>query len=179
LGVLANSKEVVVDMMGTFSSLMENYQLTDEQITDMTSDLSTLDNENQRSYLEITKTGLNTLLRENGSQDQLSIPIEALAVVSNLRNDSSVRLLVSESGRGEKHKASNGQMVYDPKGKNASKQDKAQTIEVLTTNAWLNRNSASRSNLVNTLRSLDVEQRDLLIDDLSSLSDRPLYNSSP
>jgi len=179
LGVLANSKGVVVDMMGTFSSLMENYQLTDAQITDMTSDLSGLDNENQRSYLEITESGLNTLLREGGNQKQLSVPIEALTVVGNLRNDSSVRFLVGESGRGEKHETTDGQISYAPKSKNASKQDEAQTIEVLTTNAWLNRDSGSNSNLVNALSSLDVEERDLLIDDLSFLNDRPLYHSSP
>jgi hypothetical protein len=61
----------------------------------------------------------------------------------------------------------------------AGKQDKAQVIEVLTTHAWLNRESSNNSHLANALSSLDAEQRDLLIDDLSSLNDGPLYNLSP
>lgn len=65
LGIYANSIEVVVDMMDTFSSLVKNYLFTEEQISDMASDISVLDNENQRTYLEITETGLNTLLRKD------------------------------------------------------------------------------------------------------------------
>ena len=179
LDVLSNSKKVVVDMMDTFSSLMENYQLTDAQITDMTSDLSALDNENQRAYLEITEAGLDTLLREIGNEDQLSIPIEALAVIDNLRNDNNVRTLVSETGFGKKHVANDGQLAYDLKSMSIGKQDKAQVIEVLTTHAWLNRESNSSSHLASTLSSLDAVQRDSLIDDLSSLNSEPLYNLSP
>ena len=177
--ILSNSKEVIVDMMGTFSSLMENYQLSDAQITDMTTGLTELDNENQRSYLQITESGLDTLLRKNGNEKQLSIPIDALTIVDNLRNDSSVRMLVSESGFGDKHVANDGQIAYDLKSMSAGKQDKAQVIEVLTTHAWLNRESSSNSHLANALSSLNAEQRDSLIDDLSSLNDQPLYNLSP
>lgn len=177
--VLSNSKKVVVDIMDTFSSLMENYQLSDAQITDMATELTELDNENQRSYLEITQAGLDTLLREDGSQEQLSIPLEALTVIDDLRSDSSIRKLVSESGFGQQFEAKDGRIIYEPKKIIASKQDKAQTIEVLTTNAWLNRSSVDNSNLVGALSSLDAETRDLLIDDLSYLNDRPLYHTSP
>lgn len=179
LDVLSNSKEVVVDMMDTFSSLMENYQFTEVQITDMTSDLSALDIENQRAYLEITEAGLDTLLREDGNEDQLSIPVEALAVIDNLRNDNNVRTLVSETGFCDKHVAKDGQIAYDPKSMSIGKQDKAQVIEVLTTYAWLNRETNSNSHLASTLSSLDAEQRDSLIDDLSYLNNEPLYNLSP
>ena len=173
-----NSKEVVVDMMDTFSSLTENYLFTDEQITNMATDLSELDNGNQSAYLEITATGLNTLLRENEIQEQQAVPKEVLVVVDDLRSNSDIRHFVRESGRGDTHKASNGRTLYEVKGEGDSKQDKAQTIEVLTSNAWLN-GTANKSGLVNSLRSVGADQRDELIDDLSSMNDSPLYSSSP
>lgn len=177
--VLSNAKEVVVGMMDTFSSLMENYKLSDVQLTDMMSDLSELDNENQNSYLEITQAGLDTILREDDSEEQLNIPLEVLSVIDGLRSDSSVRMLVSESGFGQQFEAKDGRIIYEPKKIIASKHDKAQTIEVLTTHAWLNRGSVDNSNLVGALNSLDAETRDRLMDDLSSLNDRALYHSSP
>ncbi len=173
-----NSNEVVVDMMDTFSSLTENYLFTDQQITNMAADLSELDNGNQSAYLEITATGLNTLLRENEIQEQQIVPKEALTAVDDLRNNSDVRHFVRESGRGDTHKVSNGPTLYEIKDESDSKRDKAQTIEVLTSNAWLN-GTANNSGLVNSLRSVGADQRDELIDDLSSMNDSPLYGSPP
>lgn len=178
LGVLAGTREYVADIMGTFSSLMANYQLTDLHITDMIADLSVLDKESQHAYLEITKVGLDTFLREEGNQKQLSIPNQALAVIDNLRNDRSARILVGESGFGKQHKSIDGQIMYEPKNKVTSKQDEAQVIEVLVTNAWMNRDPVNSGHLVNALSSLDAEQRDKLIDELSAFNDRHLYHPS-
>lgn len=98
-------------------------------------------------------------------------------MVDGLRNNGNIRFFISESGRGEKHTSSDGVTFYGNKGWSASKQDEAQTIEVLTTNTWLNPDVGNDS-LVNALRSVDAEQRDLLIDDLSIMNGTPLYHSS-
>jgi hypothetical protein len=182
LGTFANSKKVVVDMMDTFSSIMKTYEFRDQQITDMTSDLSELDNDNQRAYLEITKTGLSTLLSNaedqyRQEQEKTIIPNEVLSVVDGLRNQSDVLFFVIESGRGDQKIGQSGQSFYELKGWNSSKKDEAQTIEVLVSDAWFNRDASNSSSLINKLRSLDAGQRDLLVDDLSALNDSGLYHS--
>lgn len=182
LGTFANSKKVVVDMMDTFSSIIKTYEFRDEQITDMTSDLSELDNDKQRAYLQITKTGLSTLLSNTEDQyrqeqEKTIIPNEVLSVVDDLRNQSDVLFFVIESGRGDKEVGSSGQTFYELKGWKNSKKDEAQTIEVLTSDAWFKRDTSNSSSLINKLRSLDAGQRDLLVDDLSALNDSGLYHS--
>ncbi|WP_415884929.1 hypothetical protein ACMXYO_09710 [Neptuniibacter sp. QD37_6] len=161
-----DTRSVVYGMIDTFVSLTEDYTFSDDQLKEMATDLKHLDNTHQRAYLEITSTGLNTLVGDD-SQHDLSTNDAALSTLDTLRSDHNTRMLVAESYMGEK-RISDGRAFYEIKDHSTAIQDQRQTIELLTTHAWLNQDEpAQTKQLANNLSQLEAEQRDDLIKQLN------------
>ncbi|WP_415900925.1 hypothetical protein [Neptuniibacter sp. QD48_11] len=157
-----DTRSVVYGMIDTFVSLTEDYTFSDDQLKEMATDLKHLDSTHQRAYLEITSTGLNTLVGDEAQHD-LASDEAALTTLDTLRSDHNTRMLVAESYMGEK-RISDGRAFYEIKDHSTAIQDQRQTIELLTTHAWLNQDEpAQTKQLANNLSQLEAEQRDDLI----------------
>ncbi|WP_415903483.1 hypothetical protein ACMXYR_07155 [Neptuniibacter sp. QD29_5] len=157
-----DTPSVVYGMIDTFVSLTEDYTFSDDQLKEMATDLKHLDSTHQRAYLEITSTGLNTLVGDDSKHD-LATNDSMLSTLDNLRSDHNTRMLVAESYMGEK-RISDGRAFYEIKDHSTAIQDQRQTIELLTTHAWLNQDApAQTKQLANNLSQLEAEQRDDLI----------------
>ncbi|WP_415884376.1 hypothetical protein [Neptuniibacter sp. QD34_54] len=157
-----DTRSVVYGMIETFVSLTEDYTFSDDQLKEMATDLTHLDSTHQRAYLEITSTGLNTLVGDD-SQHDLSSNDAALSTLDTLRSDHNTRMLVAESYMGEK-RISDGRAFYEIKDRDTAIQDQRQTIELLATHAWLNQDEpAQTKQLANILSQVEADQRDNLI----------------
>jgi len=178
----ANAESVNNEMINQFTSLMENYDFNDTQLSKMTSELSELDNLNQRAYLDITTVGLERLLGSNKEQPvNLESNHETMDIIERLRSSNTARLLISESRFGEKS-IDDGQTYYELKDSGAGRQDQKQTIELLITDAWLNREEPRRAaSFATKLSSLEANQRDELVNELHQLdrTDKALSNYGP
>ncbi len=176
----ANAESVNQEMMNQFVSMLENYVFSNDQLSKMASDLGSMDNLNQRFYLDITTIGLKSLLGSDNSQPiNLENNQEALDVIDKLRSSDIVRTLISESRMGEKRNSENGRSYYAVKGEAPGKLDQKQTIEVLVTDAWFNRQEPGRvTSLATKLSTLEADQRDELVDELQLINktDKPLSN---
>jgi len=167
-----SSREVVYGMIDSFISLTEDYSFSEDQVDDMADQLRHLDSTNQRAYLAITETGLDTLVG-NDSEADLSQNEAVLTTLDNLRSDARVRTLVAESYMGEK-KYSDGRAFYEIKETSTAVRDQQAAVELLTTHAWLNQDDpSSTQQLAGNLSQLDAEQRDQVIQDTNALSGTP------
>lgn len=164
-----NDEYVILDMVDSFISISEDYQVSDVQLEKMATDLSGMDNLNQRAYIEITATGLSTLLNGNSeSPVDLAQHEDALEVIDDLRSSSTVRDLITKSRKGEQH-YSGGRAFYEDKNLADSERDQRTTIELLSKDAWLHQGDTLRNNrFAANLNGLNADQRDALIDELNS-----------
>lgn len=178
----ANARLVNHGMMNQYVSLLENYEFSDAQLEEMTSELSALDNFNQRAYLDITTIGLGNLLDGNPEEPtELEQNQTALNVIEQLRSDRTARQLVMESRMGEKKLMDGNEAAYAFafKGDERARRDQVETIEALVTDAWFHRrDSDSMTDLASRIATLDAEQRDECVDDLHRLNrpDKPLIS---
>ncbi len=164
-----NDEYVVLDMIDTFISISEDYQVSGEQLDDMATDLRGMDNLNQRAYIEITATGLETLLNGNSKLPvDLAQHEDAVDVIDELRSSNTVRDLVTKSRKGEQH-YSGGRAFYEDKSLADSERDQSKTIELLTKDAWMHQGDTLRNNrFAANLNGLNADQRDALIGDLNT-----------
>lgn len=171
------SATVITSMLEKLTGLTEKYHMSDEQLLEMTHSLNSLDSSDQRAYIEITDTGLETLLgSREGSQMNLNNHPVALDVLESLRSDDTVLNLVSRSRMGEE-RVSNGQTFYEYKDSNDSKADQREAVELLISDAFVHQSDSSRANrLASSLSPLEADERDELVDELHALSqsDQPL-----
>jgi len=165
------SATVITSMVEKLTGLTEKYQMSDEQLLEMTDSLNSLDPSDQRAYIEITDTGLEKLLGSSeGPQINLSNHPAALDVLESLRSDDTVLNLVSRSRMGEE-RISNGQTFYEYKDSDISKADQRETIELLISDSFVHQNDSSRANrLAASLSPLEADGRDELVDELHALS---------
>lgn len=165
-----NDEHVILGMIDKLMTVTESYRFDDEQLDKMASDLKGMDNLDQRAYIEITATGLNTLLNgDSESPIDLQQHQDALEVIDDLRSSDTARDLVTKSRKGQAH-YSDGRAFYEYKDTATSERDQRQTIELLTKDAWLHPGDTPRNNQFATnLNRLDAQQRDTLIDDLNAL----------
>ena len=91
------SKNTIDDLV----TILEDYELDNNQLMQMGKELNNLDRTNQRAYLEITRNGLEELLKD----EQGNIPADelkfALDQLSELRNNRDIRMDVFLSRHGE------------------------------------------------------------------------------
>lgn len=174
--------QVVWDMIDDSISLMEDYQFSDEQLQQMSDQLSHLGANDQRAYLSITTTGLEHLLgSEEGQPIDMEENEQVLSTIDALRNNDTVRDAVFESRVGESFMVDD-QQVFELKKDGVGNRDQQQMIELLATDAFLNpqANPEAQSNraaqLASTLADLGADQRDQQVDDLNALntSSQPL-----
>ncbi len=173
-----NGSEVVVGMMEDMTSLLENYRFDDEQLSQMGNQLQQMDRSDQRAYLAITKTGLETLLGDvtsQGKQIDLSQHEEAFETIDGLRNNAQARDLVFRSRMGEES-IENGTRYYEQKSLGEANHDVEAMVRFLATDAWLNNRIEDSSahqvqteRLTSLLIDMGAEQRDQLVQDLNRL----------
>lgn len=166
-----SDRSVVFGMIDTIISLTENYTFSDEQLDAMANDLKALDSTHQRAYIEITRTGLDTLAAGNPDPPyNLRDNTATLKTIDMLRSDSHVRELVATSRLGEK-RTSDGHTFYELKDAGSGQRDQQQTIELLTKDAWLHQGDATRAaKLARNLNQLEAGPRDHLITELNTLN---------
>ena len=164
-----NDEYVILGMIDKLMTVTESYQFDDEQLDTMASDLKGMGNVDQRAYIEITATGLDTLLNgDSESPVDLEQHQDALEVIDDLRSSDIARDLITKSRKGQEH-FSDGRAFYEYKDTATSERDQQQTIELLTKDAWLHPGETPRNNqFAANLERLDADQRDTLIDDLNS-----------
>lgn len=173
-----NGTEVIAGMMEDTASLLENYRFDDEQLEQMGNQLQNLERSDQRAYLAITKTGLETLLGDvtsQGKQIDMSQHEDALATIDDLRNNAQARDLVFRSRMGEESIV-NGTRYYEQKSLGEARHDVEAVVRLLTTDVWLNNqlddssaHDAQSNRLTSLLTDMDADQRDQLVQDLNRL----------
>ena len=160
---------VVKDMLDTTMSLISDYQFSDEQLSAMTDKLSYMETTHQRSYLEITKTGLETLVGDEAETLQLEDNPEIIETLDQLRDNHSTREGIALSRMGDD--TGDPKSRYEVKDDYESKRDQKNMIRLMVTDAWLNKDNISRSTALNTtFTELNAEQRDQLVQDVNQLN---------
>ena len=177
-----NTFSVIDGMVKDVVGLLENYEFSDDQVTQMSSQLLSLDRSDQRAYIAVTEVGLNQLVEPNSEHpSDMSDQTEVMAVIDGLRSDERVRDAVFMSRMGEQtHVSDRGHAYYEQKLPANADRDQNAMIQVLTADAWLNRTNdendlASRSrHIAENLSSLSADQRDQWVHELNRLSDQPV-----
>ncbi len=94
----SQGRDFALDSVTSMINMLEQYDFSEEQLETMGSELSGLSNPEKRAYIEITTIGLDDMLQakvsENSNKKNLE---EAVAVVSELRNNQDVLSLVNGS----------------------------------------------------------------------------------
>lgn len=178
LGFDNSGHTVLNTMMEDTVALLANYQFSDEQLQQMGEQLQQMERGDQRAYLAMTTTGLETLLgdpAEAGKQIDLSEHEEIFETVDTLRNDAQMRELVFKSRMGEES-IHDGERRYAIKSLGEANRDVEGMVRFLTTDAWLNdkvEDSSAKqgqtSHLSFKLLEMGADQRDQLVHDLNSL----------
>lgn len=173
VGFNNNYRDVVDGMINQVSELLTHYDFSSEQIETMGSELNGMERSSQRAYLDITEIGLQQLVRKDSTDSDLSVNESAMEVVSNVRNDSAVRGLVTQSEFGSQSPTDFKEFEWIHSGK----ADQRNTISMLLTDAYLTYRSegseaqrAKTNALANNLDIDDAEGRRELINDASSHS---------
>ena len=160
---------VVKDMLDTTMSFISEYQFSDDQLSAMTDKLSYMESTHQRSYLEITKTGLETLVGDEADTLELEDNPEIIETLNQLRDNHSTREGIALSRMGDD--TGDPTSRYEVKDDYESKRDQKNMIRLMVTDAWLNKDDISRSTALNTTFSeLNAEQRDQLVQDINQLN---------
>lgn len=170
LGYDDHSATAVKSMIEDIVAITESYGLSDEQWQDTISELSAVDATGQRAFLEITRTGLETLV---GSDDNHKIDVAdnkaVHDVLEQLRGSQTVRELVSKSRMGEE-KVSDGRSYHAYKDAADSERDQQAVIETVVADAWLHKDVEGRGiHFALKIASLDEAQRDEQIAAIHSL----------
>lgn len=94
----SSGRKFALDSVTSMIAMMENYDLSDDQLETMGTELSALSNPQKRAYIEITTTGLDTMLQATvmPNLDKKNLT-QALDIVSTLRNNEHVLELVNRS----------------------------------------------------------------------------------
>ncbi|WP_299978464.1 hypothetical protein [uncultured Pseudoteredinibacter sp.] len=178
LGYDNHAPTVVAGLVEDITSLSENYRFNNEQWQTMMGELSGLDAAAQRSYVAITKTGLDTLF--DGSKDKpqdLQAQGHAMETISRLRDNAVIQDIVLKSRVGEE-RISGGRSYFAHKDPADSERDQQAMVSFLVTDAWLNREDEARTSLIaSKFNSLSAEQRDEQVAKINALagdSEKPL-----
>lgn len=170
------SASTLLGMVESSVRLLENYEMSDEQVVQMNNQLSSMERADQRAYISITETGLDQLVGEDRENpEDLEENAHAVAVIDELRSDATVRDAVFMSRMGEE-KRSDGQLFYALKPDGAGERDQRALIDVLTTDAWLNRNnedidvSVRAMHLSENLQAIGADARDRQAHELNRLA---------
>ncbi|MFT2111592.1 hypothetical protein [Marinomonas sp. 2405UD68-3] len=105
-GMTEYSFKMSIDMMNKTVSLLENFDLSEEQILKMSNDLKGLDRNEQIAYLDISTMGLESLL-EDSLDDESELPIDmtehqdVMSSIEALRENSELRKAVNDARTGE------------------------------------------------------------------------------
>lgn len=176
-----NAFSVIDAMAKDVVGLLENYEFSDDQVAQMSSQLSSLDRSDQRAYIAITDVGLGQLVEADSEQpSDLSEQNDVMAVIDGLRSDDVVRQTVFMSRMGEETHTKDGRAYNEVKVPGTAERDQNAMIEVLTADAWLNRTNdesdlASRTrHIAENLSSLSADQRDQWVHELNRLSSQPV-----
>jgi hypothetical protein len=160
---------VLKDMLDTTMSFISEYQFSDEQLSAMTDKLSYMDATHQRSYLEITQVGLETLVKDEAESLELKDNPQIIETLDQLRDNHQTREGISLSRLGDN--TGDPKALYEVKDDYQSKWDQESMIRLMVTDAWLNQDDISRSTKLNTTFSeLNAEQRDQLVQDINQLN---------
>ena len=160
---------VIKDMLDTTMSFISEYQFSDEQLSAMTDKLSYMDATHQRSYLEITRVGLETLVGNEAESLELEDNPQIIDTLDQLRDNHQTREGISLSRLGDD--TGNSEARYEVKDDYQSKRDQKNMIRLMVTDAWLNQDDISRSTKLNsTFSELNAEQRDQLVQDINQLN---------
>ncbi|WP_261843312.1 hypothetical protein [Aliamphritea ceti] len=160
---------VLKDMLDTTMSFISEYQFSDEQLSAMTDKLSYMDATHQRSYLEITRVGLDTLVGDEAENLELEDNPQIIETLDQLRDNHQTREGISLSRLGDD--TGDPEARYEVKDDYQSKRDQKNMIRLMVTDAWLNQDDMSRSTQLNTTFSeLNAEQRDQLVQDINQLN---------
>ncbi len=167
------SKDNSIDIINRSMDLLTNYKMDDEQLADSFNTLNNMDLADQRTWLAITHTGLETLAGSGSKEAPVDLTDQqrVLDTLDELRNSSSVREAVSFSTLGDK---STVLSAYEIKEYGKGQHDQQEMIKLLATDAWLNPDDTGQ--LADKLNQLGGEARDELIADLNQLNklDSPL-----
>ena len=167
-----NAVATVWDMIGDTVELMGNYQFSDEQLQDMTGQLSVLERSDQRAYLEITRIGLEHIMgSDNPEPVDMTEQEEVLTTLDALRDNNQVRDLVFKTRMGSEHNVDRTSF-YDVKDDGGA-QDQRATIEMLVTDAWMVQQNgdgdieARAGHIATQLLQLEAGERDAFIHNLN------------
>lgn len=168
---------VVTGMISETLSLLENYEFSNQQLTQMSGQLQSLSHSDQRAYLNITSAGLDQLVGADSNQPaDMEENSASLEVVDALRSDAGVRESVYMARMGDEVPSLEGGKHYQLKYTATGERDQNTLVEVLATDAWLNRNndevdlSARASHLAENLTALGGEARDRRVHALDRLA---------
>lgn len=94
----SQGRDFALDSVTNMISMMEKYDFSGKQLESMGTDLNALSSPEKRAYIEITTTGLDSMLKQTVF-DRLNKPNlkEALSVVDTLRQDKDVISLVNRA----------------------------------------------------------------------------------
>lgn len=94
----SSSRDFAFDSVSSMITMLEQYDFSDEQLETMGNDLNALSNPEKRAYIEITTTGLDSMLHAKVSDNVNKKNFdEALAIVDELRSNKNVISLVNRA----------------------------------------------------------------------------------
>lgn len=150
-------------------SLVENFNFEEADLNKMLEEVNTLNFNDQRSFINVSLTGLELLEGKNGNVDSpITVSAENNNLIDSLRNDPSVLKLLNETAFGEELKSKNGFLLI--KDVASVNDDQKELIKVLTLHSKLNENSDNLTEktqkFVANLSEQDANSRDNLVDKL-------------
>lgn len=94
----SQGRDFALDSVTNMISMMEKYDFSDKQLESMGTDLNALSNPEKRAYIEITTTGLDSMLQQKVF-NRLNKPNldEAMHIVDTLRQDKDVISLINRA----------------------------------------------------------------------------------
>lgn len=172
------SSDTLMGMIESSVGMLENYDFSDEQVTQMSMQLKGMEASDQRAYIAITETGLDQLIGADSQRPaDMETNEEVMATVDALRSDVTVRETVFMARMGEQRDTGSDEdrYFYQVKQPGTGERDQETLIEVLATDAWVNRNnedvdlSTRAMHLAENLTELGADARDQQVHDLNRL----------
>ncbi|MCO4758371.1 MAG: hypothetical protein KC477_10120 [Oceanospirillaceae bacterium] len=172
------SADTLLGMIESSVGMLENYDLSDEQVAQMSTQLKVMDVSDQRAYITITETGLDQLIGADSQHPaDMEANAEVMETIDALRSDSTVRDTVFMARMGDPRDvgADEDHRFYEVKQPGTGERDQEALIQVLATDAWVNRNnedvdlSTRAMHLAENLDELGADARDQRVHDLNRL----------
>ncbi|WP_372836289.1 hypothetical protein [Pontibacterium sp.] len=172
------SSDTLLGMIESSVGILENYDLSDEQVTQMSTQLNVMDVSDQRAYITITETSLDQLIGADSQHpEDMEANAEVMDTVDALRSDATVRDAVFMSRMGDQRDtgADEDHRFYEVKQPGTGERDQETLIKVLATDAWVNRKnedvdlSTRAMHLADNLDELGADARDQRVHDLNRL----------